>query len=58
MVLFSPCITAEWQLRSSFFGAVAAVGPYAGRDALDVFLLPCLEQVRPNTPYLYGDAFF
>eukprot|EP00878_Enallax_costatus_P036410 GHUV01040886.1.p1 GENE.GHUV01040886.1~~GHUV01040886.1.p1 ORF type:complete len:217 (+),score=62.12 GHUV01040886.1:99-653(+) len=34
----------EWQLRGSFFGAVAALGPHTGRDSLDVFLLPVLEQ--------------
>lgn len=44
--LLITCLNAgEWQLRSSFFGAVAAVGPHTGRDSLDVFLLPCLEQV-------------
>jgi phosphoinositide-3-kinase regulatory subunit 4 len=45
--LLITCLNAgEWQLRGSFFGAIAAVGPHTGRDSLDVFLLPCLEQVR------------
>jgi phosphoinositide-3-kinase regulatory subunit 4 len=44
--LLITCLNAaEWQLRGSFFGAIAAVGPHTGRDSLDVFLLPCLEQV-------------
>jgi phosphoinositide-3-kinase regulatory subunit 4 len=49
--LLITCLNAgEWQLRGSFFGAIAAVGPHTGRDSLDVFLLPCLEQV--NTRYV------
>eukprot|EP00879_Flechtneria_rotunda_P006900 GHRR01007246.1.p1 GENE.GHRR01007246.1~~GHRR01007246.1.p1 ORF type:complete len:991 (+),score=385.20 GHRR01007246.1:2403-5375(+) len=44
--LLITCLNAgEWQLRGSFFGAIASVGPHTGRDSLDVFLLPCLEQV-------------
>lgn len=44
--LLITCLNSpEWQLRSAFFGAVSAVSAYAGRDSLDVFLLPCLEQV-------------
>jgi hypothetical protein len=45
--LLITCLNAtEWQLRSSFFGAIAAVGPHTGGGTLGVFLLPCLEQVR------------
>ncbi len=45
--LLITCLNAgSWQLRGAFFGAVAGIGPYGGRDSLDVFLLPCLEQVR------------
>lgn len=44
--LLITCLNAgAWQLRGAFFGAVAGIGPYGGRDSLDVFLLPCLEQV-------------
>lgn len=44
--LLITCLNAgSWQLRGAFFGAVAGIGPYGGRDSLDVFLLPCLEQV-------------
>lgn len=43
--LLITCLNAgSWQLRGAFFGAVAGIGPYGGRDSLDVFLLPCLEQ--------------
>jgi phosphoinositide-3-kinase regulatory subunit 4 len=49
--LLITCLNAgEWQLRGSFFGAIAAVGPHTGRDSLDVFLLPCLEQVSKQHP--------
>lgn len=34
----------EWRLRSSFYGAIAALGPHTGH--LDIFMLPYLEQVR------------
>lgn len=33
----------EWRLRSSFYGAIAALGPHTGH--LDIFMLPYLEQV-------------
>lgn len=44
---FPPCSlnAPEWPLRGAFFGAVASIGAYTGRESLDVFLLPCLEQV-------------
>ena len=32
-------------LRTAFFKAVSQIGPHTGRESLDVFLLPCLEQV-------------
>jgi hypothetical protein len=45
--LLITCLNAgSWQLRGAFFGAVAGIGPRGGRGSLDVFLLPCLEQVR------------
>lgn len=48
--LLITCLNApEWQLRGAFFGAVASIGEYTGRESLDVFLLPCLEQVRGLT---------
>jgi hypothetical protein len=34
----------EWRLRSSFYAAIAALGPHTGH--LDIFMLPYLEQVR------------
>jgi hypothetical protein len=44
--LLITCLNAgSWQLRGAFFAAVAGIGAYGGRDSLDVFLLPCLEQV-------------
>ena len=44
--LLITCLNAaDWQLRAAFFGAVADIGPHTGKESLDVFLLPCLEQV-------------
>lgn len=44
--LLITCLNAgEGSLRSAFFGAVAGLGPIIGRESLDVFLVPCLEQV-------------
>lgn len=37
----------EWRLRSSFYGAIAALGPHTGH--LDIFMLPYLEQVGPES---------
>lgn len=48
--LLITCLNAgEWSLRSAFFGAVAGLGPITGRESLDVFLVPCLEQVSWHT---------
>jgi hypothetical protein len=57
--LLITCLNAgEWQLRGSFFGAIAAVGPHTGRDSLDVFLLPCLEQVSSPSNILQAVACY
>lgn len=45
--LLITCLNAmDWALRSSFFKAVSCIGAFTGHESLDVFLLPCLEQVR------------
>ena len=45
--LLITCLNAgSWQLRGAFFGAAGGIGAVGGRDSLDTFLLPCLEQVR------------
>jgi phosphoinositide-3-kinase regulatory subunit 4 len=44
--LLITCLNApDWQLRSGFFHAVDGIGAFTGRESLDVFVVPCLEQV-------------
>lgn len=45
--LLITCLNApEGRLRGAFFRAVGSLGPqHLGGEALDAFLLPCLEQV-------------
>lgn len=51
--LLITCLNAgEWLLRSAFFRAVADIGGAAGAESLDVFLLPCLEQVSCVVSFL------
>lgn len=40
----------EWRLRSSFYGAIAALGPHTGH--LDIFMLPYLEQASLDASQL------
>ncbi|GAX85401.1 hypothetical protein CEUSTIGMA_g12817.t1 [Chlamydomonas eustigma] len=43
--LLITCLNAtDWALRASFFQAVSRIGAFTGRESLDVFLMPCLEQ--------------
>ena len=38
----------DWQLRAAFFHHICDMGEYAGREGLQAFLMPCLEQVSPS----------
>ena len=40
----------DWQLRAAFFRHISALGASSNTEGLEVFLLPCLEQVRQRAP--------
>ena len=40
----------DWQLRAAFFRHISAMGASANTEGMEVFLLPCLEQVRLMPP--------
>ena len=43
--LLITCLNSnDWRLKAAFFKAIAEIGAHAGRESLEVFLLPCIEQ--------------